>query len=57
MEGAAAAHICLMYGVPFAEVRGISNLVVDRDRESWDLPAAADVAQRAAIHLISEFDR
>ena len=25
MEGAAAAHICALYGVPFLEIRGISN--------------------------------
>jgi len=27
MEGAAAAHICAMYGVPMIEVRGISNMI------------------------------
>ena len=52
MEGAAAAHICLLYDVPFVEVRGISNLVEDRQRESWDLQGAAEVAQEAALHLI-----
>jgi futalosine hydrolase len=41
MEGAAAAQVSLMYGVPFVEVRGISNMVTDRDRESWDIEAAA----------------
>jgi len=40
MEGAAAAHVCFIYGVPFLEVRGISNMVVDRDREGWDINAA-----------------
>ena len=25
MEGAAAAHVCALYGAPFLEVRGISN--------------------------------
>jgi futalosine hydrolase len=40
MEGAAAAHVSLLYGVPFAEVRGISNMVEDRDRTRWDINTA-----------------
>lgn len=30
MEGAAAAHICLKYDIPFAELRGISNMAGQR---------------------------
>jgi futalosine hydrolase len=48
MEGAAYAHVCAIYGIPFAEVRGISNLVEDRDLRRWRLQAAADVAADAA---------
>ncbi len=55
MEGAAAAHLCRLYQVPFLEVRGISNLVEDRRREGWDLPLACRRAQRAAQHLIEEW--
>lgn len=51
MEGAAAAHVCALYDVPFLEVRGVSNLVVDRDRDSWELEAAARVAGRAGLLL------
>jgi len=40
MEGAAAAHVALLYGMPFAEVRGISNMVEDRDRSRWDINTA-----------------
>jgi len=49
MEGAAAAHICLLYGVPLVELRGISNLVGPRDRSSWQLEAAAERSGRAAV--------
>lgn len=56
MEGAAVAHLCLAYGLPFLEVRGISNLVEDRRREGWDLPLAAQRAQRAGRALLSELD-
>ena len=52
MEGAAAAHICRIYDVPFIEVRAMSNLVDDRRTQTWDLPGAAAVAQEAAMHII-----
>ena len=54
MEGAAAAHICTLYNVPFLEVRGISNLVEDRQPAQWDIPGAADAAQSALIKIISD---
>jgi futalosine hydrolase len=41
MEGAAVAQICIMYQTPMIEIRGISNLVTDRDRKSWDLGLAS----------------
>ena len=57
MEGAAAAHICTLYGVPFLEVRSISNLVEDRQLARWDIPGAADAAQSALIKIISDIPR
>jgi futalosine hydrolase len=40
MEGAAAAHVCLALGVPFAEIRGVSNIVGERDKRNWDIRLA-----------------
>lgn len=54
MEGAAAAHICTLYDVPFLEVRGISNLIEDRELARWDISGAADAAQSALIKIISD---
>ncbi|HEX5725098.1 MAG TPA: futalosine hydrolase [Longimicrobiaceae bacterium] len=48
MEGAALAHVAALYQCPYVEVRGISNLVEDRDLARWRLREAADAAQRAA---------
>jgi futalosine hydrolase len=51
MEGAAAAHVCALHNVPFLEVRGISNLVEDRDRSKWQIKEAADAVQAVALRL------
>ena len=56
MEGAAAAHVCALYDVPFLEVRGVSNLVEDRDRSRWDIPGGAAAAQQAALRLVRSLD-
>ncbi|MFH0924805.1 MAG: futalosine hydrolase [bacterium] len=52
MEGAAVAHICLLYNVPFLEIRGMSNLVQDRDIRKWDLNRAAQNCQKAVLEVI-----
>ena len=53
MEGAAIAHLCALYRIPFLELRGISNLVVDRNPEDWRLAEAAETAQWAVKNLLS----
>jgi len=40
MEGAGAAHVAALYGIPFLEIRSVSNRVGERDKERWDLPLA-----------------
>ena len=52
MEGAAAAQVCALYGVPFTEIRGISNRVEKRDLSKWDIPLAASRAQETVLELI-----
>lgn len=52
MEGAAAALVCARQHIPFCELRGISNLVEDRNLARWDLAAAAQIAQQALITLL-----
>jgi futalosine hydrolase len=56
MEGAAAAHVCALHGVPFLEVRGISNLAGDRDKAGWDLNGAAARAAAAALAICARLD-
>jgi futalosine hydrolase len=52
MEGAAVALACQQLSVPLLEVRGISNLVEDRDTSRWNLPLAMSSAQNAIITLL-----
>jgi futalosine hydrolase len=52
MEGAAAAHVCALHDVPFLEIRGVSNLVENRDRARWRIVEAADAAQVVTLRLI-----
>ena len=54
MEGGAIAQVCRLYEVPFLELRGISNLVENRDLDRWNLPAAASIAQRALMAFLKD---
>jgi futalosine hydrolase len=53
MEGAAVAHVARLHGVPAGELRGISNLVTDRDTSQWRIRDAALAAQEALIAWIA----
>ena len=53
MEGAAAAQVCHELGIPFAELRGISNIVGVRKRKAWDIPGAISAVNRAMVKTLS----
>jgi futalosine hydrolase len=40
MEGAAFHYVCLQEGMPFAQVRAISNYVTPRDKSQWQMKDA-----------------
>lgn len=52
MEGAAVAQLCILYGTPFLEIRGISNVVKQRNKREWNLSAAIRISQEAALEII-----
>jgi futalosine hydrolase len=43
MEGAAMFYVCLLAGVPFLELRAVSDMVGPRDKAQWDIPGAIAV--------------
>ena len=53
MEGAAVAHVAYLHGIPAGEVRGISNIVTDRDTRTWRLKEAAQAAQEEVASWIA----
>jgi futalosine hydrolase len=57
MEGAAVAQMATLYGADFLEIRGVSNLVEDRDLGRWDIPLAVERAQRFILQYIGALCR
>ncbi len=55
MEGAAAAHVAIAHDLPWLELRGISNIVEDRDFAKWDIPRAARAVQHAVVRVLEEW--
>ena len=51
MEGAAVAHVCALHHVAVAQIRAASNLVGERDKSRWDIPAACRTLGAAVAAL------
>ncbi len=54
MEGAAVAHISRIHSVPFVEMRGISNIVENRDVGRWNARLAAERCQTALMYFLED---
>lgn len=53
MEGSAVAQVCLRFGAPFLECRGISNTAGVRDKDQWDLKKAVANCDAVVRHLLN----
>lgn len=56
MEGAAAAHVCLAMNVPFAEIRGVSNIVGERDKRNWDIRLAVKRVNSVVLDVLQSVE-
>jgi futalosine hydrolase len=57
MEGAAFAHACSMSGVPYAQVRAVSNVVERRNRRAWQLDSAIQNLNATALSILDTLCR
>lgn len=53
MEGAALHYVCILKKIPFLQIRGISNMVGERDKSKWKINEALNSASDACIRLIN----
>ena len=54
MEGAAFMYACLVHGLPFAQVRAISNVVERRNRAAWQLTKAIENLGSDALRMLGD---
>jgi futalosine hydrolase len=52
MEGAAFAYACRLGGVPYAQVRAVSNVVERRNREAWQIEQAIRQLNETARRIL-----
>lgn len=55
MEGGAVAQVCALFQIPLIEIRGISNLVENRDKRRWKIDLAVQKVQQAVLVLLHSF--
>lgn len=53
MEGAGLHYTCRMLQIPFLQLRGISNLVGERNKENWKIPLAIEQVNQSLIRLLT----
>lgn len=54
MEGAAVAHVCEVFGKDLLEIRGISNIVDNRDRSRWDVKAGIKAYSDVLFDILND---
>ncbi len=55
MEGGAFFYVCLNEGVPFLEIRALSNYVEPRDRQNWQLELAINNLNEVLGKILKSF--
>jgi futalosine hydrolase len=53
MEGAALHYVCLMEGVPFLQLRGVSNYVGERNKKNWKIKESVSNLNNELIRLLN----
>jgi len=57
MEGAAFFFACLAEGIPFTQIRAVSNYVAERDKSHWNIPLAIQNLDKTLDRLLKDLGR
>ena len=55
MEGAATHYVCLVEGIPFLQIRSISNYIGERNKKKWDMQDSIANLNEALIKTINKY--
>ncbi len=55
MEGAACAFVCLKEKIKFLQIRAVSNIVEERNKENWNIPLALDNLADELFRILLKF--
>lgn len=53
MEGAALHYVCREMGIPFLQIRGVSNQVGDRNKANWKIKEALQAAHQLFHQILA----
>ena len=54
MEGAAFHYVCLQHGIPFIQLRAVSNYPGERDKTKWKIREAVEALNSRLIRIIQQ---
>lgn len=52
MEGAAMHYVALQEGIPFIQLRSVSNYAGERNKQNWKIPAAIDTLNEELLRIL-----
>jgi len=57
MEGGPLHYVCLQAGVPFLQLRSVSNAVGVRDKTKWNIPLAIARLNETLVSLLAQLEK
>jgi len=55
MEGACLHYVAMQYGIPFLQIRGISNVVGERDKSLWKIAEAVQSSNQCLAEVYKKW--
>lgn len=56
MEGAAFMFVCENEGIPYAQIRAVSNYMERRNKLAWDIPLAINNLNTKVLEILNSFE-